>query len=152
MKKITAALVAILVIVLTSETFGQTPVPSNSKQNPMKEYVLLIRLKENPYTPEEFKIVNERWANIVGQWKADGRFVTSFIFPSESYVLSGSARNLKKESVVHENLRVVSSIVLRAASFEEITELAKVAPVLDYGGTVEIREVQVPKTPPPANK
>jgi hypothetical protein len=78
---------------------------------------------------------------VLDKWKADSVFVTSFVFPGESYVLSGADRLVKNSPVVADNLKVVSSIILRAASLENAVELAKVVPVLEYGGTVEVREI-----------
>jgi hypothetical protein len=107
----------------------------------MKEFILLIRVPVT-YTAEQAKAVNPKWDKVLDKWKADSVFVTSFVFPTGSYVLSGADRTVKKESVVSDNLKVVSNIILQAASLEDAVELAKVCPVLEVGGTVEVREIQ----------
>jgi hypothetical protein len=115
----------------------------------MKEFILLVRVPLT-YSSEQAKAVNPKWDLVLKKWKEDNVFVTSFVFPSESYVLSGADRLVKKEFVVSDNLKVVSSIVLRARSLESAVELAKVSPVLEYGGTVEVREIQ-PRPVAPTN-
>jgi len=121
---------------------AQKTVSHIQKSGPMKEFMLLIRVNAVTYTAEKSKEVNPVWNKVLEKWKTDSVFVTSFVFPSESYVLSGSERTAKKEAVVSDDLKVVSTIVLRAADLEEAVELAKACPVLDHGGTVEVREVQ----------
>lgn len=113
-----------------------TPVKTKN----MNEYILLIRLPL-PYGPEEAAAVRPRWNALTDQWKADGIFVTSFIFPSVGYVLSGNDKAVK-EQVVSNNLRVISNIVIKAADMETAVSLAKKCPILEQGGTVEVREVQ----------
>lgn len=106
----------------------------------MKEFILLVRVPVT-YSGEQAKAVNPKWDIVLNKWKADNVFVTSFVFPNEGYVISGTERLVKKEFIVSDNLKVVSSIILRAASLENAVELAKACPVLEHGGTVEAREI-----------
>lgn len=117
----------------------------------MKEYVLMVRVPTS-YSTEDAKAVNPAWDKVVAQWKADSIFVTSFIIPSESYVVAGAERTVRKETVTSDDLKMVSTIILNAASFEEAIELAKASPILDHGGTVEIREARPRSVPAPAAK
>ncbi|WP_257669926.1 hypothetical protein [Parapedobacter tibetensis] len=71
-------------------------------------------------------------------------YIISFAFPGESYHVSDAGRSVKKESVISDNLRVVSVIVLRATDMENAIELAKDCPILEHGGTVEVREIPSP--------
>lgn len=135
------------------ETYSQ-PSASNSetkieKSNKMKEFSLLVRVPVN-YSGEQAKAVNPKWDKVLNKWKADSVYITSFVFPGESYILSGIDRMVKKECVVSDHLKVVSNIILHAGNLEEAVELAKVCPVLELGGTVEVREVQ-PRQVQPAN-
>ena len=115
----------------------------------MKEFILLVRVPVS-YSGEQAKAVNPQWNEVLNKWKADSIYVTSFVFPGESFVLSGSDRMVKKEFVVADNLKMVSNIILNAKNLEEAVELAKVCPVLEHGGSVEVREVQ-PRQVVPAN-
>jgi hypothetical protein len=115
----------------------------------MKEFSLLVRVPVT-YGNEQAKTANPLWLKVLDKWKADSVYVISFVFPGESYVLSGTDRTVKKDTVFSDNFRVVSNVILRAASFEDALELAKVCPILDLGGTVEVREVQ-PRPAQPVN-
>ncbi|MCU7552922.1 hypothetical protein OCK74_27635 [Chitinophagaceae bacterium LB-8] len=107
----------------------------------MKDFSFLVRVPVT-YSPEQVKAANVKWNALIEQWKQDGIYITSFPFPAEGYVIS-SSNQAEKKSVFSDNLRVVSNIFLRADSMEDAVELAKQFPVLEYGGTVEVREIQV---------
>jgi hypothetical protein len=107
----------------------------------MKEFSLLVRVPVT-YSSEQAKAVKPKWDQVLEKWKAGDLFVTSFVFPGAGYVVSGANRTVKKETVVSDDLKVASNIILRATSLEEAVELAKDCPVLEYGGTMEVREVQ----------
>jgi hypothetical protein len=134
----------ICLALLSCKTYAQTN-SSNSqteiKKIPnMKEFILLVRVPVT-YSSEQAKAVNPKWEIVLNKWKTDDVFVTSFVFPGESYTLSGADRLVKKEAVVSDNLKIVSNIILRATSLENAVELAKACPVVEHGGTVEVREI-----------
>lgn len=124
---------------------AQTNTPGTSslkaKTAQMKEFILFVRVPVT-YTTEQAKAVNPKWTVVTDQWKADGIFVTSFVCPNDSYVISGADKVVKKEPVVSDNLKVVSNIILLAENLENAVALAKACPVLEYGGTIEVRAVQ----------
>ena len=107
----------------------------------MKEFILLVRVPVS-YTSEQAKAADPEWTKLLDRWKKDCVYVTSFVFPTESFVVSGRERTTKNEFVISENKRVVSSIVLLAQDMKGAIELAKACPVLEYGGSIEVREVQ----------
>jgi hypothetical protein len=107
----------------------------------MAEFILLVRVPVN-YTTELAQEVNPKWDVVLDNWKSAGIFVTSYVFPSNGYILSGESRSVKNESVVSENVKVVSSIILLATDLEQAMLLARDCPVLDYGGTIEVREIR----------
>lgn len=107
----------------------------------MKEYILLIRLPLS-YGAEQAKEVRPQWDQILQKWKAEGTFLTSYIAPNDGYIVSGPERISKKEVVISDGLRIVSTIIIQAESLESAVEIAKVCPILTQGGTVEIKEIQ----------
>ncbi|WP_255501608.1 hypothetical protein [Olivibacter sp. SDN3] len=109
----------------------------------MKQFSVLVRVPET-YGGEQAKLVNPQWDKLLEQWKEKGFYVLSFAFPGESYTVSGSEKSVKKETVLSDNLKVVSNIVLRAKTIEQALELAKSCPILIYGGKVEVREIPKP--------
>lgn len=120
--------------------FAQVKSDQLIKTEKMQEYILLIRLPLN-YGPEQASAVRAQWTSLTDQWKTEGIFVTSFVFPSESYVVSGND-NVANGEVISNGLRVISSLIIKASGFDEALLLAKKCPILKQGGTVEVREVQ----------
>jgi hypothetical protein len=144
----------ICLALLNSTTYAQTiPAASQSvinKTNKMKEFIFLVSVPLT-YSGEDAKTVKPKWDIVVDKWKADNVFVTSFVFPGESHVVTGADRLIKKnESVVSGNRKLVSNIILRAASIENAVELAGSCPVLDQGGSIEVREI-LPRPVNPVN-
>jgi predicted ester cyclase len=110
--------------------------PSNEK----KEFSFLVRVPVS-YSSQQAGAVNQKWILLLEQWKMAGIYITSFAFPGESHVLTGKDKLIKKEAVISDNLRVVSNIFLRAENIESALNLAKSFPILEYGGSVEVREI-----------
>lgn len=107
----------------------------------MKEFILLIRVPLS-YTSEQAAAVNPKWNEVTDKWKADNVFVTSFVFPGLGYAVSGEDKTARKEFVVSDQLKMVSTIVLRAENLETAMAYANASPILEYGGSVELREIQ----------
>lgn len=98
----------------------------------MKAFIVLVKVPLT-YTTEQAKAVNPQWDKAIADWKASGHYITSFAYPGESRIIAPQPAK--------ENLKQVSSILLRAENIEEATALAKACPILQYGGSVEIREI-----------
>jgi len=116
-----------------------TPMESKS----LKQFSLLVRVPTN-YTPEQVKAAGLIWNELLEKWKSQKIYVISFAFPGDSYVVSGSEKTVTHESVVTNDLRAVSNIVLLAADVQAACVIAKEIPVLTYGGSVEVREIPKP--------
>ncbi|WPQ63535.1 hypothetical protein SIO70_01480 [Chitinophaga sancti] len=99
----------------------------------MKAFVVLVKVPLT-YTTEQAKAVNPQWEKAIADWKASGHYITSFAYPGESKVIA-------QQETSKENLRQVSSILLRAENIDEAMVLAQSCPILKYGGSVEIREI-----------
>jgi len=106
----------------------------------MKEFILLVWVPLS-YSGAKAKEVNPAWEKVTAKWKADNVFVVSYVYPGESRILTGANRELRSGPSVAGDRKLVSSILVRAASYDAAVELAKQAPVLDHGGAVEVREV-----------
>lgn len=109
----------------------------------MKQFSLLIRVPIT-YTTEQVKLVNPLWEQLIEEWKKEGVYVLSFAFPGESYTISGAERTIKKETVLSEDLKVVSNLVVQTESMEDALKLARACPILEHGGLVEVREIPKP--------
>lgn len=120
-----------------------SPTINLSKSFQMKQYSLLVRVPSD-YSTETAKAVNPAWEKLLQQWKEEQVYVISFAFPGESFTVSGKEKAEKKESVLSGNLRVVSNLVVQAESMEKALALAKRCPILEFGGSVEVREIPKP--------
>ncbi|GHN01637.1 hypothetical protein WSM22_31260 [Cytophagales bacterium WSM2-2] len=112
----------------------------------MKEFSFLVRVPLS-YSREQVQIANPKWSALLEQWKKDGIYIISFPFPGDGYVVSGKDKSVKKEAVVLGDMKVVSNIFLRAESFESANELAKTFPILEFDGSVEVREILTRPSP-----
>jgi len=115
----------------------------------MKEFILLVQVPVS-YSTETAKAVGPKWDVVLAKWKEENRFVTSFVFPGESFIISGADRNTRPGPGLSNDLKQVSCIILRAENLTEAVEQAKLCPVLDHAGAIEVREV--PPRPVPTSK
>jgi hypothetical protein len=122
---------------------------SIKKSISMKEFILLVQVPVS-YSNETAKSVGPQWDIVLAKWKEEGRFVTSYVFPGESYIVSGADRNTSPGPGLTNNLKQVSCIILRAENLIDAVKEAKLCPVLDHDGAIEVREV--PPRPVPASK
>ena len=122
----------------------QKKVKMNKESTEFKEYILLVRLPAN-YGPDQAKAVREQWAGLLDKWKANGTYVTSFVYPNDGYLVKGPEKVTSHESIVSDNFKLVSNMILRAADYNAAQELAKLCPVLPQGGMIEVKEIQ-PRT------
>lgn len=130
-----------LAVLFSQIAFSQADTMITRKETiTMKHFSLLVRVPET-YNSEKAKLVNPQWDKLVEEWKDTGVYVLSFAFPGESYTVSGAKKEVRKEIVLANNLKVVSNVVIQAEDMEHALELAKSIPVLAYGGSVEVREI-----------
>ena len=147
MKLYHAALLLCLSLAGRDATAQTGHAPASLKHQPsatMKTFSLLVRVPVS-YTTAQAKAVGPEWDKTLTKWKTEGIYVTSFAFPGESYVVAGPAKEVRRETVVCNDLKVVSNIVLRVADMEQALLQARACPVLAYGGMVEVREIPQPR-------
>lgn len=106
----------------------------------MKEFSFLVRVPVS-YTSAQAATVNSKWNALIEKWKQEGAYITSFPFPGEGYIISGEQKTVKKGIVISDELKVVSNIFLKSETMESAIELAKAFPILEFGGSVELREI-----------
>jgi len=141
MKTLHFALLFSIGLLIPYVSFAQT----HQNHQPMKHFSLLVRVPLS-YSTEIAAKAFPQWQALIDDWKAKGIYVFSFAFPGEGYTVTGSAKNIKKESVLSDNRRVVSQVVIRAENIDQAVKLAQDIPVLPYDGAVEVREIPQPLT------
>ncbi|WP_166922029.1 YciI family protein [Flavobacterium poyangense] len=125
----------------SSQTYAQSKINvPQSNNNKMKEYSLLIRVPVT-YTTEQAKTVGPKWDALLNQWKENNIYIISFPFPGEGYIVSGPDKKIVKGYIISEGLKVVSNLFIRSENMETAIELSKACPILEFGGSVEVREI-----------
>ena len=110
----------------------------------MKEFLLVYRGDYKTYpkgSPEEMQATTQKWMNWVAGIAAQEKLVdrgnrlvnSGKILKGNGSVSDGPYTEIK-ESIMGYSL-------LKAISLEEATELANGCPILSFGGSVEIREI-----------
>lgn len=105
----------------------------------LKKFVLVVRVPQS-YDSEQAKKVGPEWDKALEYWKAQGAYMESFAFPQPGFVISGSNGKAEEGMIICDDQKVVSIVILRAENMTEAKELAKQCPVINHGGTVEVRE------------
>jgi len=114
----------------------------------MEQFSFIVRVP-GTYSSEQVAAANEKWKALLEKWKQEKIYITSFPFPSDGSLVSGKEKIISKGSIIADGLKVVSNIFLTAEDEGSAIELAKTFPVLEYGGTVEVRKIQ--QRPPTSN-
>lgn len=137
MKRILAA---ICLLGVTYTLIASQAVLSGKKLVNMKAFVVLVKVPVT-YTAEQAKAVGPQWEKTIAAWKASGSYITSYAFPGESAVIEGDSKTVSLRLVAADGKRLVSNVLLRAETPEQAAALAGACPVLNYGGSVEVREI-----------
>lgn len=133
-----------------NQSFTKTKQEVKMENQEMKEFILLVRVPQN-YGSEQAIEVRSKWNALLEKWKANGTYITSFVYPNDGYLVTGSTKTITKEGVVSNNFKLVSNMILKAANYEAALELAKECPVLEQDGMIEVREIQ-PRPAAPGKK
>jgi uncharacterized protein YciI len=122
-------------------TTSNKEIKMENQNSEFKDYILLVRLPVD-YGPEKAKEVREQWNTLIDKWKANGTYITSFVYPNDGYLVTGLEKSVTNETVVSNNFKLVSNMILRAKDYDAAVLLAKECPVLAQGGMIEVREIQ----------
>lgn len=113
-----------------------------------EEYLLLLHEEPDIFeslSPEEFQRAIERYRAWTEELQRDGSFLASDkLTDGEGRVLRKEERELRvTDGPYAETKEVIGGYyAVRAGSYEEAVALARGCPHLDYGGTIEIRQVE----------
>ncbi|MGY3212011.1 YciI family protein [Mucilaginibacter sp. HD30] len=113
----------------------------------MKDYLLVYRTDERTMqalperTPEEMQANTKRWMDWIGGIAAQNKLADrgNRLIPSGKVVSAGNVIADGPYTEIKECL--IGYTIVRAASLDDATELAKDCPVLAIGGNVEVREI-----------
>src|ERR1700744_2275201 len=116
----------------------------NQKIKTMKEFVMLYMsetLPELKLNEDGSMVISKEWQNWMGELVAKNQLV------SPGKRLGNSGLTVKPGNVITngpyaEIKEMIGGLsIIRAGSIEEASEIAKGCPILNFGGSVEVRDV-----------
>jgi len=113
----------------------------------MKDFILMYRTDENTMnalakrSPEEMQTSMKNWMDWIGGIAAQNKLTDrgNRLFSSGKVLRAGNVIADGPYTEIKEC--IIGYSIVKAASLEEATELAKGCPVLAIGGNVEVREI-----------
>jgi hypothetical protein len=127
----------------------------------MPDYMLVLRDDRADFagiTPEEMQRIIEKYRAWAGSLRESGRLVGSdkLVDGAGRVMRRGKAPLRVTDGPFAEGKEIFGGFfTVRAGSYEEACKLAEGCPHLDYGGSVEVREIAVmcakPTAPAPAH-
>lgn len=110
----------------------------------MKEFALLFRQPSFDYSAmaeSEMKVLQKKWQDWVGGIAAQGRLTNNGTRLSQEGKVLKAGGVITDGPFVEIRERLGSFLIVKADTLEEATTLAHGCPVLDNGGSVEIRAI-----------
>jgi hypothetical protein len=110
----------------------------------MKEFVLLFRQPDHDYSmasPTEMQTLVRKWQDWMGGIAAQGRLASNGPRLSPEGMVLRAGAGVSDGAFSETGVTLGSYIVVMAGSLEEAAVVAQGCPVLDMGGSVEVRPV-----------
>ena len=115
----------------------------------MKDFLFIFRTDYNTMpkgSPVEMQASTKRWMDWIGGIAAQNKLTDrgNRLVPSGKVVKADNVITDGPYTEIKES--IVGYSIVKAASIEEATELAKGCPILTIGGNLEVREISVIQT------
>lgn len=112
----------------------------------MTEFTFLFRGRDTSASPEQMQKHMEKWMVWFKELGAQGRLKDpGRPLEASGKVVSGTAKMIKDGPYAEAKDVVGGYVVIEANDLSEAAELARGCPILEAGGSVEIRPVQLMK-------
>lgn len=108
-----------------------------------KEFMLLFRFEPNfNYQPSEAELstMHQEWGAFIGGIALQEKLVTTSQLGFEGVKISRS-KELENGIYIAENETISGNMIIRANGMTEAVEMAKNCPILNMGGSVEVRDI-----------
>jgi hypothetical protein len=109
----------------------------------MKDFMLLFRgaSKQYEFSPDEMQGHMQKWFSWVDQLKSKNIYVSGEPLLPEGKTVTGKKAVVTDGPFAESKEIIGGFFIIKAATIEEATEIAKDCPDLPLDGTVEVREV-----------
>lgn len=107
----------------------------------MKEFMLIFRREADQMpSAEQMQAILQQWQQWIKGINADGKYSgTNRLLPEGKTIKPGL---LITDGPFIESKELVGGyLIIKAATLDDAVETAKTCPMLEYGGTVEVRSV-----------
>ena len=122
---------------------------THHKRTIMRQFIFLLRPSVKSLSEEQIKQRTIQWRSLIFSLARQGKLVAWQVFENEGAKVSGAGNRIVEDHPVVENNESAGGVItITAENFEEAVELSKSCPVLDYGGSVEVRPLKPPPGPP----
>jgi hypothetical protein len=111
--------------------------------NTNKDFMLMFRYEpSNNYKPTEMEIDQQQklWGAFIGGIAGQGKLVSTHQLGFSGKQIS-STQEVTEGMHISERQTLGGNMIVKANSFDEAVEMAKVCPILFMGGSVEIRDI-----------
>lgn len=109
----------------------------------MKQFIFLLRTNIRLLTAEQVEQRTKQWRVLISELTQQGKLVAWQVFENAGVKFSGTGERIIEDHPVVENNEIAGGVItITAESFVEAVKLSKLCPVLDYGGSVEVRPLQ----------
>ena len=106
----------------------------------LKDFMLLFRLQpsEQQPTPEQLTAMHQQWGSFIGTIAAQAKLVSTSRLGFEGNTIDKTLAVSPGISIAN-NETLSGTMVVKAITLDDATEMAKGCPVLALGGSVEVR-------------
>jgi hypothetical protein len=107
------------------------------------EFMLLFRYEPNMnYQPTEAEMtqMHQEWGAYFGKLASEGKMVSTHQLGFEGMQIAADKTTTEGFNISN-NVMVSGSLLVHADSIEEAVEIGKACPILNMGGTVEVRSI-----------
>ena len=112
----------------------------------MRKFMYVFRggdLSVGEPSPEQMQAHMAKWTEWMGSLAANGKLIGGEPLFNEGKTVSGVGGSMVTDGPFAEGKELVGGyLILNTEDLDEATELSKGCPILDVGGTVEVREIR----------
>jgi hypothetical protein len=105
--------------------------------------MLIVRYRTDAPAPSAdlMKTNGQHWEEFIGDLAKSGKLLSGVRPQQTGRTITGQDKTVQESAYVGDKTVVSAFFVVKAASLDDATEIAKKVPIYELGGSVEIREV-----------
>jgi hypothetical protein len=108
------------------------------------EFMFVFRLEPNPnfqLTPEQLEEMGQTWGAFFGGIAGQGKMVITHKLGYEGKLIA-SDKSVTDGIYISDGKTISGNLIVNADTLEEVTQMALTCPILQMGGTIEVRSIE----------